>query len=348
MGPCLTRESGGAPAIETKPLGGMMVGRQGLGFMGFSAFYESAKTVTEEQAIAVFKAAVAAGVSLFNTADFYGPLTPEGYGHNLRLLGKCLKTVDRSKVQIMCKLGIDTRDGTFKHVASREELRKSVEWACGELGTTYIDILVLNREDPAVPLEESVRALAELVQEGRGRAVGLSEFSAANIRKAAAITKVACVEMEWSLMSRDLEESIIPTCRELGICIVAYSPLCRGLLTNAIRETPKDWRGMGNPRFQGENFQQNLTLVDAIVGLAEKKGCTPAQLALAWVQAQGDDVFPIPGTTSEKNLANNLAALNVKLTAEDLADLAKACPQSAVKGDRYAHMNMTYHGNKEQ
>lgn len=235
-------------AIEQKPMKDMMVGMQGLGCMGFSAFYESAARTTDESAVAVFKAAVDAGVTLFNTADFYGPLNAEGYGANLRLLKKCLAEVDRSKVHIMCKRGVDTRDGTFKHNASASELRQTVDWALEQLGTEYLDILVLNREDPAVPLKESIEALAKLVAEGKGRHIGLSEFSAANLRLANSIAPIACVEMEWSLMSRDLEEHIVPTCRELGIAIVAYSLLCRGLLTGAIQTTPKDFRAMGQPR----------------------------------------------------------------------------------------------------
>lgn len=326
----------------------MMVGKQGFGCMGLSAFYESAGRTTDASAITLFKAAVDAGVTLFNTADFYGPLNAEGYGANLRLLKKCLATVDRSQIQIMCKLGVDTRDGTFKHNASASELRRTVEWALEELGTSYIDILVLNREDPEVQLKESVEALYQLVQEGKGRLVALSEFSAANIRLAASFVPIACVEMEYSLMARDIEEKIVPTCRELGIAIVAYSPLCRGLLTGSIREAPKDFRGMGQPRFSADNLGHNLTLVDKLTCIAEQKGCTVNQLALAWVHAQGDDVFPIPGTSRLENLASNLQAASIKLTKEDLAAIESACPISEVQGDRYGHMGMTYHGNKDQ
>eukprot|EP00442_Polarella_glacialis_P011192 CAMPEP_0115124202 /NCGR_PEP_ID=MMETSP0227-20121206/48143_1 /TAXON_ID=89957 /ORGANISM="Polarella glacialis, Strain CCMP 1383" /LENGTH=284 /DNA_ID=CAMNT_0002527011 /DNA_START=101 /DNA_END=951 /DNA_ORIENTATION=- len=284
--------------MEKRPMKDMMVGRQGLGCMGWSAFYESAARTTEESAAEVFKAAVDAGVTLFNTADFYGPLTAEGYGANLRLLRKCLEKsgVERSQVQIMCKLGVDTRDGSFKHNASASELRRTVDWALEQLGTDYLDILVLNREDPEVPLRESVEALAQLVAEGKGRHIGLSEFSAANVRLAASVAPICCLEMEWSLMSRDLEEQIVPTCRELGICIVAYSPLCRGLLTGAFQEAPKDFRGSGGqPRFAAENLARNLALVGQLEQIAAaKKGCTASQLALAWVHAQGADVFPIP------------------------------------------------------
>lgn len=326
----------------------MMVGRQGFGCMGLSAFYESAGRMTEESAVSIFKAAVEGGVTLFNTADFYGPLNAEGYGANLRLLKACLATVDRSKVQIMCKLGIDTRDGTFKHNASRAELKRTVDWALEQLGTDYLDIMVLNREDPAVPLRESMEALSELVAAGKGRHIGLSEFSAANIRLAASVAPVACVEMEWSIMSRDLEENIVPTCRELGIAIVAYAPLCRGLLTGSFREAPKDYRSMGTPVFGAENLPHNLQLVDKLTAMAARRDCTTSQLALAWVHAQGDDVFPIPGTSSLTNLANNLKAASIKLSKGELEEIDLACPATEVKGSRYANMDMTYHGNKEQ
>jgi len=326
----------------------LMVGRQGFGCMGFSAFYESAGRTTEESAIAVFQAAVKAGVTLFNTADFYGPLTAEGYGANLRLLKKCLATVDRSKVQIMCKLGVDTRDGTFKHNSSAADLRSTVDWCLEQLGTDYIDILVLNREDPVVPLRESVEALAALVAEGKGRLIGLSEFSASNVRLAASIAPIACVEMEWSLMARDLEEQIVPLCRELGICIVAYAPLARGLLSGAYKEAPKDFRAAGQPRFAAENLGRNLELVQKLAAIAEKKSCSPSQLCLAWVHAQGDDVFPIPGTCTLAHLESNLQAASIRLTPEDLQEIESACPIGEVKGDRYAHMAMTYHGNKDQ
>lgn len=247
----------------------------------------------------------------------------------------------------MCKLGIDTRGGTIAYAAFVKALKESVDWACGELGTDYIDILVLNREDPEVPLEESIQALHEIVQAGKGRHIGLSEFSAANIRKAAAVAPIACVEMEWSIMSRDIEEKIVPACRELGIALVAYSPLSRGLLTAAYAEAPEDWRA-SLPRFTGENMDHNKNLVAALRKIAEEKGCSVGQLALAWVHAQGDDVFPIPGTTSLENLAKNLAAVSIKLSPEDLSAIDAACPQNEVKGGRYAHMGMTYHGNKEQ
>lgn len=326
----------------------MTIGRQGFGCMGLSAFYESAAVVTVDSAVEVFKTAVDNGVTLFNTADFYGPLNAEGYGANLRLLKHCLAAVGREKVQIMCKIGVDTREGTFQHNASPEALRKTVDWALEQLGTDYLDILVLNREDPVVPLKDSVEALHQLVKEGKGRHIGLSEFSASNIRAAAAVAPIACVEMEWSLMSRDLEERIVPTCRELGIAIVAYSPLCRGLLSGAFREPPKDWRGTGMPRFAPEHLPQNLALVDALNRIAERKGCTPSQLSLAWVHAQGDDVFPIPGTTKLENLRSNLEASRIKLSAEELAEIEAACPASGVQGTRYAHMAMTFHGNKDQ
>lgn len=329
---------------------GLNVSKQGLGLMGMSAFYSSANTVTEDQAIKVFTHAVNSGVTLFNTADFYGPLNKTGYGHNLRLLSKCLKApgIDRNKLQIMMKIGIDTRQGTFKHNASPKDLKTTVDWALKELGgLDMIDVLVLNREDPAVPLEDSVDALYDIVKEGKARYIGLSEFSAGNIRRAAARAPIACVEMEWSLMSRDIESSVVPTCRELGVGIVAYAPLSRGMLSGTMNGIPADYRGT-SPRFKKENFAHNMALVDALKVVADRKGCTPGQVALAWVHAQGSDVVPIPGTTSLENLSSNLKAAFIELTADDLAAIQAAFPADAVKGDRYSHMAMTYHGNKVQ
>jgi len=318
--------------------------------MGFSAFYESAAKCSEEQAVSVFKQAVDSGVTLFNTADFYGPLDAQGYGANLRLLSKCLQApgVDRSQLQIMMKIGIDTRDGTFKHNASPAELRRTVDWALAELGgEQVIDILVLNREDPNTPLEESMDALHAIVAEGKAKYVGLSEFSAGNIRRAAKRGPIACVEMEWSLMSRDIEETIVPTCRELGIGIVAYAPLSRGLLSGQISAAPKDYRG-SSPRFSAENLPRNVALAAALQAVAAQKGVTATQISLAWVHAQGSDVVPIPGTTSSANLASNLAAAAIELTPADLAAIEQACPADAVQGQRDGHMAMTFHGNALQ
>lgn len=326
---------------------GMKVGVQGLGCMGWSAFYESAKGMTDEAAIKVFIAAVDAGVTLFNTADFYGPLTTEGYGHNLRMLAKCLPLVNRSKIQVMVKVGIDTRSGTFKHNASPAELKKTVDWCLSELKTDYIDIAVLNREDHGVGLEQSIQALADLVKSKKIRHIGMSEFSAANIRKASKVAKISCIEQEWSLVSRDLEDKILPTCRELGIAIVAYSPLARGLLTGAVTTPPQDWRAT-TPRFGGDNFGSNLKLVDALNKLALQKQCTTSQLGLAWLHAQGDDVIPIPGTSKLDHLMNNINSTFINLTQDDLEAIQQACPTSAVKGDRYAVMAGTYHGNADQ
>ena len=317
--------------------------------MGFSCFYESARNVSENQAIEVFKQAVDAGVTLFNTADFYGPLDSSGYGHNLRLLGKCLSApgVDRSNLQIMMKIGIDTRDGTFQHNASPAELRKTVDWALEELGVDMIDILVLNREDPVTPLEESLDALFDICKSGKARFVGLSEFSAANIRRACKRGPIACAEMEYSLMTRDIEADIIPACREHNVAIIAYAPLSRGLLSGTITSAPKDFKG-ASPRFSADNLPSNLTLVEALAKVADEKGVSPSQIALAWVHAQGSDVVPIPGTTNSTNLANNVIAASIILTEGDLAAIERACPAEAVKGDRYGHMAMTFHGNKDQ
>lgn len=329
---------------------------QGFGCMGFSAFYSSAKTCTEEQAVAVFKHAVDNGVTLFNSATFYGPLHTEGFGANLRLIKKCLEVVDRSKIQLMVKIGMDTRAPVDKPGSQwnmrgdKEGLQQDVQYALETLGVDYIDIIVLCRVPQSPPIEEVVAAMKDIVDSGRAKHIGLSEASANVLRRAHAVAPIYCVEQEWSLQTRDIEEDIVPTCRELGIKIVAYSPLGRGLLTNTLRSTsdldPADFRKHGSPRFADGNFEQNLALVDAVTKICEKKGCTHGQLSLAWLQAQGPDVIPLPGTTSIKHLDENLAARSIKLTQEEVAEINKIFKVDAAVGTRYAHMNMTFHGNK--
>mmetsp|Transcript_72506 Transcript_72506/g.193759 ORF Transcript_72506/g.193759 Transcript_72506/m.193759 type:complete len:346 (-) Transcript_72506:44-1081(-) len=335
--------------METRPLGPFPnVGKQGFGCMGFSAFYSSAKTTSEDDAVAVFHEAVASGVTLFNTADFYGPLNAEGFGHNLRLIRKCLVGIDRSKIQLMVKIGANTKSGQFQFEVNAEQLRSATEYALKELGTDYIDIVVLCRVDTKVGIEESARGLKALVDAGLARAVGLSEANAENIRKAHSIVPIACIEQEYSVWTRDIEESILPTCRELGIAVVAYSPLGRGFLTGAVKDPATlpdgDFRKVAQPRLQGEALEHNLGLLAALEAVAARRRCGVGELALAWVHAQGPDVFPIPGTTKAAHLRQNLAAARLALTPADLRDIDAAFPKDQVRGDRYAHMSLTFHG----
>jgi aryl-alcohol dehydrogenase-like predicted oxidoreductase len=303
----------------------------------------------------VFKRAVELGVTLFNTATFYGPLHVDGFGANLRLLKPCIASVPRSKIQLMVKIGMDTRapiDKTGQQWIMRgdpQALREDVEFALSELGVEYIDIIVLCRVPHDVPIEISVAAMQQLVAEGKARHIGLSEAGPAILRRAVAVAPVFCIEQEWSLQSRDIEASIVPTCRELGIKIVAYSPLGRGFMTGQLRSRDDpafgshDFRLM-SPRFSEENLVKNLRAVDAVAAIAARKGCSIGQLSLAFLHAQGEDVIPIPGTTSVQHLEENLAACTISLTLEDLAELDKEFPPTgdAVVGDRYAHTHMLW------
>lgn len=324
--------------------------------LGFSAFYASAKSVSEEQAKAVIWHAAANGVTLFNSATFYGPLNEVGYGANLRLIRKCIDGLDRSKIQLMVKIGMDTRCPVEKTGSSwvlradAAALRADVDFALEQLGTDYIDIIVLCRIPTDRPLEESIETMKALVKEGKARHIGVSEANASNIRRAHAVHPLFCIEQEWSLWTRDIEAEIVPTCRELGIKIVAYSPLGRGFLTGSFRSRsdmdPSDYRLKGQPRFAENNFDSNMALVDKVKVVADRKGITVGQLALAWVHAQGDDVIPIPGTSSISHLDQNLAAAHVKLTEEELKEITELFPVDKVIGDRYPHMALTFHGNK--
>lgn len=278
--------------------------------MGWSAFYGSAKTTTDEAAIAIFKKCVDEGVTVFNSAVFYGPLTREGYGANLRLLNKCIASgVDRSKFQLMVKIGMDTRPpegsdapyGSTWNMIPPAGLMADVDYALKELGTDYIDIIVLCRVNPAFPIEESVAAMKAIVDSGKAKFIGLSEASADTLKRAGAVAPIHCIEQEWSLWTRDIEEEIVPFCRQQGIKIVAYSPLGRGFLTNSIRSLsvldPSDFRKHAQPRFAEGNMDTNLSLVDAANAIAARKGITMGQLALAFLHAQGPEVIPIPGTS---------------------------------------------------
>jgi aryl-alcohol dehydrogenase-like predicted oxidoreductase len=331
---------------------------QGFGCMGFSAFYGSAQKTTVESATAVIAHAVDNGVTLLNSANFYGPLNEVGYGANLRLLREVVASVGRDKVQLMVKICMDTRcpveatGSSWVNKGDGATVRADVEYALATLGVDCLDVAVVCRVPQDVPIEDTVRALAALVADGKVKHIGLSEASAAVIRRAHAVAPIYCVEQEWSLWSRDIEAEIVPTCKELGIKVVAYSPLGRGFLTGALRSRDDpafgahDFRLM-SPRFADGALEANLAAVDAVAALASGKGCTVGQLALAFLHHQGDWCIPIPGTTSVAHLDENLAARSLVLSAEDLAAIDAIFPPSgaAVQGDRYPHMTSTFHGN---
>jgi len=272
---------------------------QGFGCMGLSAFYGSAASTTEESAVAVITSASEQGVTIFNTAAFYGPLNVDGYGHNLRLLSAALKTMDRSKVKLMVKVGMDTKAPVEKTgsqwniLSNPSDLRADVEYCLQTLGVEFLDIAVLCRVPLDVGIEVPVATLADLVKEGKIREIGVSEASAENIRKAHSVHPLYCIEQEWSLWARDIEKDIIPTCAELGIMVCAYSPLGRGFLTGTLRTrtdeafSAHDFRIHMYPRMSEANFDANLNLVDGLKPICDAKGCTQGQLPLTWLQSQG-------------------------------------------------------------
>jgi aryl-alcohol dehydrogenase-like predicted oxidoreductase len=336
-----------------------MTAIQGFGCMGWSAFYPSAHTMTEDRALEIFKVSLAKGVTLFNSAVFYGPLTRQGYGANLRLLGKCMARCEapRESYQLMVKIGMDTRPPensnapygtTWNIMSSSSSLLADVDYALEQLKTDYIDIIVLCRVNPAVPIEETILIMKDIVQSGKAKRIGLSEASAETIRRACAVTPIYCIEQEWSLWTRDIEDDIVPLCRKLGIIIVAYSPLGRGFLTNTIQShaslDDNDYRKHGQPRFSTDNFHSNLVLVQQAEVLAKAKEITMSQLALAFLHAQGPDVIPIPGTSFTQHLEENLAARDIVLSVEELEILNGIFTREKVQGNRYTHMAMTYHG----
>ncbi|WP_248582956.1 aldo/keto reductase [Nocardioides sp. InS609-2] len=322
--------------ISRRTLGtDLTVSALGLGCMGMSEFYG---TADESQGIDTIHRALDLGVTFLDTADMYGPFTNE------QLVGKSIGG-RRDEVQLATKFGNERLpDGTRVGInGSPEYVRKACDASLHRLGVDHIDLYYQHRVDQTVPIEETVGAMKELVEAGKVRHLGLSEASAANIRKAHAVHPITALQTEYSLFTRDLEDEILPTIRELGIGLVPYSPLGRGLLTGAITAGSLENGDARNsayfPRLNGENLDANLALVDRIGEIATAKGCTPGQLALAWVLAQGDDVVPIPGTKRVKYLEENVAAADVTLTADDLAALDAAVPRDAVAGARYGDMS---------
>ena len=319
--------------MKTRKLGrnGPEVSAMGLGCMGMSAAYGGSD---EAQSIAVIHRALDLGVTLFDTAEMYGPHTNEV------LVGKALKG-RRDQAFIATKFGINyNADRTALATdGSPANVRRAIEGSLSRLGVDHVDLYYLHRVDPDTPIEETVGAMAELVKEGKVRFLGLSEAAPATIRKAHAVHPITALQTEYSLWSREPEDEIFATVRELGIGFVPYSPLGRGFLSGEIKsidDLPADDFRRTNPRFMGDNFQKNLDLVAAISAIAADKGVTAAQLALAWVMAQGEDLIPIPGTRRVATLEQNIAATEVVLTAEDLARIEGVFPKGAASGERYA------------
>ncbi|XP_057819906.2 probable aldo-keto reductase 1 isoform X2 [Cryptomeria japonica] len=309
---------------------GLQVSQLGLGCMGLSAFYGA--PTAEEDGIALIEHAFNKGITFFDTADMYGPFTNEV------LVGKALKRLPREKVQLATKFGNVFIDGVIKVKGSPDYVRKACEDSLKRLDVEYIDLYYQHRVDTTVPIEETVGELKKLVEEGKIKYIGLSEASVDTIRRAYAVHPITAVQLEWSLWTRDVESEIIPTCRELGIGIVPYSPLGRGFFAGkAIVESLQegDSRLIRIPRFHGENLEKNKVLYERVSALAQKHGCTPAQLALAWILHQGKDVAPIPGTTKIKNLDENIGSLKVKLSQQELNEIASAVPEHEVAGLRY-------------
>jgi aryl-alcohol dehydrogenase-like predicted oxidoreductase len=324
--------------MESRTLGtqGLVVSALGLGCMGMSEFYGPGD---EAESIATIHRALELGTTMLDTADVYGPFTNE------ELVGRAIRG-RRDGVIVATKFGIVRRDDDPKYrgISGKPEyVRQSCEDSLKRLGIDTIDLYYQHRVDPDTPIEETVGAMARLVEEGKVRYLGLSEPAPDTLRRAHAVHPISALQQEYSLWSRDAEDALFPTCRELGIGIVAYSPLGRGFLTGQIRRfedfAPDDFR-RGVPRFQGENFQKNLTLVDKLRELAAAKRVTPSQLALRWVLDQGKDIVPIPGTKRRQYLEENIAALNVTLTAADHAALDALMPRGAVSGDRYSAAGM--------